>query len=168
MPNENEEAKNQEVVSQQKKPDDTTDYIEAIKEIKENSVDKSLYEELREKNKQLIKALATGQTLEEEKKEPVDIKKLRAELYSEESDLSNLEYAKKTLELRDALIARGDRDPFLPWGEKIIPTQQDVEAANRVYEVMKECIEYADGDNAVFTNELQRRTIDVTLPKRRN
>lgn len=167
MPNE-EEVKNKEVESQQKKPDDTTDYIEAIKEIKENSVDKSLYEELREKNKQLIKALATGQTLEEKKKEPVDIKKLRAELYSEESDLSNLEYAKKTLELRDALIARGDRDPFLPWGEKIIPTQQDVEAANRVYDIMKECIEYADGDNAVFTNELQRRTIDVTLPKRRN
>ena len=40
MPNENEEVKNNEVVSQQKKPDDTTDYIEAIKEIKENSVDK--------------------------------------------------------------------------------------------------------------------------------
>ena len=60
MPNE-EEVKNKEVESQQKKPDDTTDYIEAIKEIKENSVDKSLYEELREKNKQLIKALATGQ-----------------------------------------------------------------------------------------------------------
>lgn len=168
MPNENEEVKNKEVESQQKKVDDSVDYIEAIKEIKENSVDKSLYEELREKNKQLIKALASGQTLEEEKKKPVDIKKLRAELYSEESDLSNLEYAKKTLELRDALIARGDRDPFLPWGEKIIPTQQDVEAANRVYDIMKECIEYADGDNAVFTNELQRRTIDVTLPKRRN
>ena len=168
MPNENEELKNKEVESQQKKVDDSVDYIEAIKEIKENSVDKSLYEELREKNKQLIKALATGQTLESEKEEAVDIKKLRAELYSEESDLSNLEYAKKTLELRDALIAEGGRDPFLPWGEKIIPTQQDVEAANRVYEVMKECIEYSDGDNAVFTNELQRRTIDVTLPKRRN
>lgn len=167
MPNE-EEVKNKEVESQQKKVDDSVDYIEAIKEIKENSVDKSLYEELREKNKQLIKALATGQTLEDEKEEAVDIKKLRAELYNEESDLSNLEYAKKTLELRDALIAEGGRDPFLPWGEKIIPTQQDVEAANRVYEVMKECIEYADGDNAVFTNELQRRTIDVTLPKRRN
>lgn len=167
MPNE-EEIKNKEVESQQKKVDDSVDYIEAIKEIKENSVDKSLYEELREKNKQLIKALATGQTLEGEKEEAVDIKKLRAELYSEDSDLSNLEYAKKTLELRDALIAEGGRDPFLPWGEKIIPTQQDVEAANRVYEVMKECIEYADGDNAVFTNELQRRTIDVTLPKRRN
>ena len=167
MPN-GEEVKNKEVESQQKKVDDSVDYIEAIKEIKENSVDKSLYEELREKNKQLIKALATGQTLEDEKEEAVDIKKLRAELYSEDSDLSNLEYAKKTLELRDALIAEGGRDPFLPWGEKIIPTQQDVEAANRVYEVMKECIDYADGDNAVFTNELQRRTIDVTLPKRRN
>ena len=167
MPNE-EEVKNKEVESQQKKVDDSVDYIEAIKEIKENSVDKSLYEELREINKQLSKALATGQTLEGEKEETVDIKKLRAELYSEDSDLSNLEYAKKTLELRDALIAEGGRDPFLPWGEKIIPTQQDVEAANRVYEVMKECIEYADGDNAVFTNELQRRTIDVTLPKRRN
>ena len=34
MPNENEEVKNKEVESQQKKPDDTTDYIEAIKEIK--------------------------------------------------------------------------------------------------------------------------------------
>ena len=45
MPNE-EEVKNKEVESQQKKVDDSVDYIEAIKEIKENSVDKSLYEEL--------------------------------------------------------------------------------------------------------------------------
>ena len=48
---------------------------------------------------------------------------------------------------------------------KIVPTTEDIECANRVAEVVKECIEYADGDSQLFTNELNRRTVDVALPR---
>ena len=62
-------------------------------------------------------------------------------------------------------MARGETDPFLPVGKRIVPEQSDIEAANRVAEHLRECIEIANGDSAVFTNELQRRMID-TLPRR--
>ena len=59
------------------------------------------------------------------------------------------------------MIAEGKPDPFLPIGKQIMPTNEDIEAANRVAEVFQSCVDYAEGDSAVFTNELQRRTIDI-------
>ena len=94
------------------------------------------------------------------------IKELREDLYEGKKHLSNLEYWEKTLALREALMAQGETDPFVPVGEKIVAENSDYEAAERVAQVVKECIEYAKGDAAVFTNELQRRTIDTPLPRR--
>ena len=48
----------------------------------------------------------------------------------------------------------------LPVGHDVVPTDQDVEAANRVAEGIAQCIKYAQGDPVVFTNELQRITVD--------
>ena len=42
-------------VSQQEEVNDSIDYIEAIKEIKQNSVDREAYNKLREENKQISK-----------------------------------------------------------------------------------------------------------------
>ena len=81
---------------------------------------------------------------------------------------SNLEYWENALNLRQALIDSGENDPFLPYGHKIVPTTEDVECANRVAEVVKECIEYANGDSQLFTNELNRRTVDVALPRKKH
>lgn len=76
---------------------------------------------------------------------------------------SNLQYIERTLALREALIAEGKPDPFLPVGSQIMPTEEDIAAANRVATVLKECVEYAQGDSSVFTNELQRRLVDVKI-----
>lgn len=156
-----------EVVDNQQ-TDTSVDYISAIKEIKENSVDKEKYNQLREENKRLLQSLVNGETIQSDVK-PVDIGELRKELFSENADLSNLDYMTKTIQLRDALIESGEKDPFLPWGKKITPTQEDVQTAERVANIIKECIEYADGDSGVFTGELQRRMIDTgrTIPKRK-
>ena len=149
--------------------DNSANYIEAIKEMKKNTVDKAAYEKLKEENKQLLTAFMNGEKIEAEiKKEPVDIDKLRQDLFNNENN--NLEYITKALQLRDELIARGEKDPFLPCGSKIIPTEEDVATANRVAEKLKECIEYADGDSDIFTNELQRIMVDtspITNTKRR-
>ena len=91
---------------------------------------------------------------------------MRKELFNGDAQLTNLEYVTKALELRDQLIAAGKPDPFLPYGEKIAPTNEDVEAANRVAKVLRECVDYADGDSSIFTNELQRVMID-TAPRAR-
>lgn len=155
-------------VSQQENLDDTNQYIEAIREMKQNSVSKEAYNKLREENKQLLDAFINGKQITiEQSKQPVDVSLLRKKLSDIDNPMSNLEYAKTAVELRDALIDQGEMDPFLPIGHQITPTDEDITKAEKVATVLKECIDYADGDSELFTNELQRRMID-SMPIRKN
>ena len=154
----NDEMRTEEVV-------DNTDYIAAIKELKENSVDRQKYDALKADNKRLVEALVNGQTIETNSKPPVDIQALRNELFKNENQ-TNLQYVENALKLRNALIESGEPDPFIPQGSKVIATSEDIAAAQRVADVLQECIDYAEGDSQVFTNELQRRTVD-TMPRRK-
>ena len=150
--------------------DNTNDYIDQIKKLKENSVSKDDYNKLKADNKKLIDALANGTQMDvvESKVSAVDkINELRTKLFSKGSNLNNLDYCKTAVELRDALIENGDRDPFLPYGHNVVATDSDNVTANRVSTILKECIDYADGDSDIFTNELQRRTVDVVIPKKK-
>lgn len=140
------------------------DYIEQIKQLKENTVSKTDYAKLQEENKKLLQSLVNGETITQEA-QPVDIGELRKELFSGEADLNNLDYMTKVMSLRDAIIEAGGSDPFLPYGKKILPTDEDIATADRVAECIKDCIEYAEGDSQVFTNELQRRMIDSSNGK---
>ena len=150
--------------------DNTQDYLAAIKELKQNSVDRSEYDKLRAENKKLIDAVVNGQPGQEEQvvvkhsKEQID--ELRNDLFNSPKELNNLEYITKAMELREALIENGEPDPFLPVGKQISPTRDDLEGAEKVAQVYKECIDYAEGDSEVFTNELMRRTRDVKLPRK--
>ena len=151
--------------------DNTNDYIDQIKKLKESSVSKDDYNKLKEDNKKLINALASGTQIEDAVGSKVsaveNINNLRTKLFSKGSNLSNLEYCDTALQLRDALIENGDRDPFLPFGHNVVITESDNESAERVASVLKECIDYADGDSDIFTNELQRRSVDVVIPKKK-
>ena len=142
--------------------DDNTDYIAAINELKQNSVDRSKYEELRAENKKLLDSIVNGTDAGlEHPAEKKSVEELRAAYLKE--DQTNLEFITNTLALREALIAEGKPDPFLPIGEQILPTDEDVKTAEKVASVLKECVDYAEGDTAVFTNELQRRLVDVKI-----
>ena len=150
--------------------ENTQDYLAAIKELKEKSVDRSEYDKLRAENKKLIDAVVNGQPGQEEpvftkhSKEQID--DLRNELFNSPRELNNLEYITKAMELREALMENGEPDPFLPVGKQISPTRDDLEGAEKVAQVYRECIDYAEGDSEVFTNELMRRTRDVKLPRK--
>ena len=151
--------------------DNTNDYIDQIKKLKENSVSRDDYDKLKADNKKLIDALASGTQIESKVEQKIDavdkINNLRTKLFGKGNNLDNLEYCKTAIELRDALIEKGERDPFLPFGHEVVATDSDYESANRVANVMRECIDYADGDPDIFTNELQRRTVDVVIPKKK-
>ena len=141
---------------------DNTDYIAAIKELKQNSVDRSKYEALRAESKGRLDSSVNGtesaQPVVEQKKASGEV---RAAYLKE--DQSNLEYITNTLKLREAIIAEGKPDPFLPIGEQIMPTDDDIKTAEKVANILQECVDYAEGDSAVFTNELQRRLVDVKV-----
>ena len=136
--------------------DNTQDYIDAIKDLKQNSVNREDYEKLKAENKQLINSLVNGQVVDADapKHRPVD--DIRNELFNNEHN--NLEYVKLSLELREALMAEGKPDPFLPMGSQIAPTPDDEAKAEKVAQVYQECIDYADGDSKLFTQELMRHT----------
>ena len=149
----------------EKKPEETSNVAlaKALEEARKNSVPLEKYQKLEEENKKLVSEIingeggaGNGQTITPEK---ADIKALREKLYGpKSSELSNLEFWKNTLDLRDAVIAQEGYDPFLPYGEKIKPTAQDMEKANNVADVVKECIKEANGDSEIFTALLQSKT----------
>lgn len=149
-------------VSAENVNDANTDYIEALNELKSSTVSKDQYNKLRAENKKLLDALVSGGSIENPVQKPaVDIDGLRKELFNKDNQLTNLEFIEKSLELRDALIDQGEPDPFLPIGSRISPTPEEAQQAENVAEIYRECIDYANGDSEVFTNELMRKTVDV-------
>lgn len=139
-------------------------YIDAINELKANTVDKAAYDKLASDNKRLLNSLLNNQTISQEAQSSKEsVASLRQKLFKE--DLSNLEFVKTALNLREALMEEGEPDPFTPQGHKVITEQSDVEAAQRVADVLQQCVEYSEGDSEVFTNELQRRTVDTQIKK---
>lgn len=148
-------------VSGEKVEDMTPDYLAAINELKQNSVNREDYNKLKAENKKLLDSIVNGVPVEVQSPQRKSIEELRAAYLKE--DQTNLEYISNALKLREALISEGKPDPFLPIGEQILPTDEDVAAANKVASVLQECVDYAEGDSAVFTNELQRRLVDVKI-----
>ena len=136
------------------------DPVQAINELKQNSVSKEKYEAVIAERNKYLKALIDGnQVAEAQPKEPVDVDALRRDLFGRE--LSDLEYAKKALELRNELIEREGVDIFVGKGSKLTPDASDYEAAQRVADAFESCIEVADGDSEIFKRELMRITDDI-------
>ena len=147
--------------------DPQQDYLEAIKNLKQNTVDKAKYEQSEAERKRLLNMVVNGQTVDvPEEPKHREISVIRNELFNKEHN--NLDYVKLSLELRNALIAEGQPDPFLPVGRQISPTRDDEEIAQKVAQVYQECVDFAEsaeGDSELFTNELMRRTKDIKLRK---
>lgn len=151
---------NENVVTAQTDVDqDTNNYIEAIKEMKANSVSKDAYIKLQAENKKLLESLIQGETLEVPKaaapEEKVDLEALREHLSEAESPI---DYCKTSLKLHEETLKQKGYNDYLPNGKKIRPTKEDEEKAELFIQNIKECIDYADGDDQLFIQELQRRT----------
>ena len=142
-------------------------YIEAMAEMRKNTVSKEEYNKVLEENKQLVNTLVNGGSIQVEQSEVfVDTDALKKELSSKE--MTNLEYATKALQLRDELLKRGEKDPFLPNGHEYIPNDTDNQEAQRAADALQYCVDVADGDPHVFQTELQRILVDPILPRKSN
>lgn len=136
------------------------EYINQIKDLKEKTVSREEYERIKNDNKELAKALINGTganipgiTKPEEKP---DLDDLRKKLFTKKSK-NDLEYFTNLLALRDGVMADGQPDPFLPINREFRATAQDEADAERIATQIKEAIDYANGDPAVFSNDLRRR-----------
>lgn len=139
-----------------------TDYVQAINDLKANSVSREEYAKLKAENKKLLNSLVQGETIEASKSQPKETTAdLRKKLFNQKANLSNLEYVDTALKLRAAVIEEGGIDPFVPQGKNIVATDEDIATANRVATTLQSLVDYAAGDSNIFTNELQRMTVDT-------
>ena len=109
---------------------------------------------------------------EGKKEEKINADELARETFVPDNGMSDIEYAKNVLKIRDARIAAGDRDPFLPNnyadGTLASDMERDKEIAENVADVLAECIELADGDNASFIALFQSRIREGKMPPIKN
>lgn len=160
----NEELTN---VSGEEMLDTDTDYVQAINELKANTVSKDYAAKLKAENKKLLDALVSGQQIEIEREPEVDINELRRDLFNGKKEMSNLDYVDSMLKLRKAVMDKGMQDPFLPTGEKVTVTADMIEKAENVAQGLQYCVDFADGDSGIFTAQLQRITKDAPMPRRK-
>lgn len=144
-------------------------YIAAIEELKASTVSRDAYNKLRNENKQLLDALVSGKEMPQAAEAPKPtVNELRKNLFGDGCEnLNNLAFIENALSLRDALIESGERDPFLPYGDKVEITADQIETAQKVADGLREMVEFADGDSGVFSAEYQRRVKDTMIPRGR-
>lgn len=144
-----------------------TDYIEVINDLKANSVSKDKYQKLKDENKRLLDSLVNGQQVETPNtSKKISNDELRKDLFTK--NLSNLEFVEKTLQLRQNILDEKGEDIFAPDGPQFAFSDEDKRDAQRVADALQYCVEVADGNSAIFTNELQRILKDTPLPNRRS
>lgn len=137
---------------------DNNQYIEALNQLKANSVDKAEYDKLKAENKKLLDSIVNGTEVALPAVEKASIDDLRKKLASSSEDnLSSLEYTETALKLRERLLEEGEEDPFVARGSQYSPTQLDYDRAHRVAAILQDCVDRADGDDQTFLAELNKR-----------
>ena len=146
--------------------DESQKYIDEIKNLKANSVNREAYLKLQEENRNLLKTLVEGKSVEAtaDAEPSRDTREIIKDLTSDSQ--TNLDYIKHSLELHDKRMEEGFND-YLPLGHEIAPTEDDIAAAKRVEDFFRNLIETADGNPDVFNNEYQRSVVDIPLPRRK-
>ena len=150
-------------VSGEEMSNDSVDYISAINEIKQNSVSKEAYEKLKADNKRLLDAVVSGKEIEIEAK-PQKTRQEALEGWTKE-DVSNIDFFQNLLDYRDICIAETEIDPALSIGNKVNGVDMTPEKADEIAQFLREQLEVADGDNAIFTREYQRLIKDTAIPR---
>lgn len=152
----------------------SNNYVEELKNIKENMISKDTYNQIVKERDELSKALAdnvlNGGTYVEEKAEPkevIDDKALSKELLTQNSGLPNLDTAQKMLKLRQAQIDKYGVDPFMPLDMSGRNANESRAEAEKFASALEHCIEIAQGNSDIFTREFERITMDTGINKYR-
>ena len=144
--------------TQQPEIQSADEYAEAIKNLKANTVSKEEYDKVVAEKSTLVKALAGEGPVPEgvqKQAEKPDINELRKKfLNAGEENLSNAEYIKTALQLREAVIAEGGIDPFLPSGAKASPTNTDLQGAAKTAEALQSWLDSATDESGKVDSEL--------------
>ena len=136
-------------------------YIETIENLKKSTVPRADYNKIMDDNRKLVEALATSKPTSPDVEVPVipsqaEIDELRKKLFKPNSGMSDLEFIKTTLSLRDALIANGEPDPFMPTNKDYIDDDYSKERREYIANGLKEIVDYCADDDKLFQSEKLR------------
>jgi len=141
---------------------DNTDYITAIKELKENSVSKDKYDALAKEKKELLDALVNGQTIEQQNENKLESREVYYKKYKKNEFSNDLEYWDNFLKLRKATMEEFGYDPcvtgsygFTPEGTKAESSYGEAETIEQQMQLIEDMVEEAHGNPAVFETLLQ-------------
>lgn len=167
------EEKKEPVVNTEDAEKGESNILEQIEEVKKNSVPKEKYDKLKKELDNVYSSVLKGENLDLPKA-PVDKKKRMEELKSqlfgkgiEDSNMTNLDYIKGTLELRNLIIEQGGDDPFLGVRKKgVVVTESDYDKAQNIADTLQEMVDEADGSADAFRTIYARRVVDAVPPKK--
>ena len=142
---------------------DNTDYIEALKDLKQNSVNKDKYDALKSENKKLLEALVNGQQVEVQPEgSKLESRDTYYKKYKENNFPNDLEYWDNFLKLREATIKEYGQDPCVtgsygltPEGVKQDPAYGEAETIEEQMDIIKGFIEESEGNPIVFETLMQ-------------
>lgn len=138
---------------------DNSAYLDAIKNLKANTVDKASYEALKADNKRLLDAVINGTPTSDEPKqdENVPTRMECYEKYIKNNFSSDLDYWKNIVALRDATIREYGKDPCVtgnfgvtPTGDKVAAEYGEAESVENEFNTIKDIIEESNNDPATF------------------
>lgn len=142
----------QEQVGAQQPNEVEANYLEQIKQLKENTVSKEMYDRVVAENRRMLSDYVNGTLHVEDNEVKVSLEDAR--LAYQQPGMNNLDQAKATLQLRNKMMESGLGDPFLANG--VDPTAQDVADAQQVADFLQNCVDLAQDDPAVFQAEFLR------------
>ena len=142
----------------------TQNYLDEIKDLKENTVPKAEYDKVVEEHKKALKEFLNGKTHKEgdpdnQQPEKPSIKQLREDLYVKQNCKTNLEYFSKTLQLREEIMEEGGIDPFVPIGKDMTPKDSHFATAAKIATEIQSCIDECGGDPDEFNRLLDKKII---------
>ena len=137
-------------------------YINAIQELKNSTVSRELYNRVVQENTSLINTLASGGSVVADANLPKrkTAQECREALWGKNPPKTQCDFVERSLELREAVLAETGEDCFVPKGHHIQPSPQSYESGERTARIYRECLDYANGDDEAFINELNRRMVD--------
>lgn len=149
---------------------DVQKYLDTINELKNNTVSKEDYYKLKDENKTLLNSIMDGTATASTETVKPTAQELRNKIFGPDCDkLSDIEYVEGLCDLRDILLDEEGIDYMAPTGTQYTADYNDIQTANRVYNGFRHCLEVADGDNAIFVQEVSRITNDTgTINRLRN
>lgn len=151
------------MVTEENKPiEDTSDkieeYIQQVKDLKENTVSKEEFSKVVAERDKLAEAILNdrGQSKDDAPKKSI------AELAKDcqQKNLSNIEVAKRALLYRKAVLDETGHDVFLPNSKEYSSSDKDKEEANKVADTLERLIEESNGSNIIFNAMLQDTLVE--------